>query len=65
MRAFSKEMSIIVFVKGINIMYELFGKNIFNEVEYLGKFHNQSSLLEAYDCFWGMGYKNLKYCLSR
>lgn len=46
-------------------MYELFGKNIFNEVEYLGKFHNQSSLLEAYDCYWGMGYKNLKYCLSR
>lgn len=62
MRAIYFYTSIIANVKGENTMYELFGKNIFNEVEFLGKFHNQKALLDAYDCYWGMGYKNIKYC---
>ena len=43
-------------------MYELFGQNKLNEVEYLGKFHSEKAVLEAYDCYWGMGYKKIKYC---
>ena len=51
MRAIYSYTSIIANVKGKNTMYELFGKNIFNEVEFLGKFHNQKALLDAYDCY--------------
>lgn len=43
-------------------MYELFGKNKCNEVEYLGQFHTEQATLDAYDYYWGMGYKHIRYC---
>lgn len=43
-------------------MFELFGTNFSNQVEYLGTFRTELEVNEVADSFRSIGYSKLKYC---